>query len=120
MSTHAKFVCENCQTIVDANAKFCPTCGKFFAAVKCPKCGKVGTTYQFKDGCPQCGYSEKKGSSADESPIGENENMKKIDKIFRKQRKIKRRMSDDSLPLWIYIVSFCTLPILIVLFVLLF
>ncbi|MCR5699755.1 MAG: zinc ribbon domain-containing protein [Treponemataceae bacterium] len=120
MSTHAKFVCENCQTVVDANAKFCPTCGKFFAAVKCPKCGKVGTTYQFKDGCPQCGYSEPKTTDSSEKKDELNGDIKKIDRIFKKQRKIKRRMSDDSLPLWIYIVSFCTLPILIVLFVLLF
>ena len=35
----AKFFCENCGTEVPGKARICPVCGKFFASVKCPKCG---------------------------------------------------------------------------------
>ena len=35
----------------------CPVCGKFFASVRCPNCGRIGSTEEFKDGCPSCGYA---------------------------------------------------------------
>ncbi len=112
MKTQPKFICENCQNVVPANAKFCPKCGRFFAAVKCPRCGKVGNSQLFKNGCPQCGYSEGK------TEISKQE-IEKIDKILKKQKK-RRAFSEDSLPVWVYIVAFASLAVLIVLFILMF
>ncbi|MCL5930394.1 MAG: SPFH domain-containing protein [Candidatus Thermoplasmatota archaeon] len=48
--------CPKCQTDVDENAKFCPSCGYSFAAeetMKCPYCGKdIPKNSKF---CPECG-----------------------------------------------------------------
>jgi len=46
---------------VPLDAKNCPACGKFFASVRCPKCGFAGEEGLFKDGCPICGYSATPG-----------------------------------------------------------
>ena len=48
----AKYFCEGCGSEVASNAKFCPKCGKFFAAVRCPNCGHIGTVKDFLHGCP--------------------------------------------------------------------
>jgi hypothetical protein len=39
------------------SAKSCPQCGRFFASVRCPKCGFTGRDEDFARGCPVCGYS---------------------------------------------------------------
>ncbi len=48
--------CPKCQTEVDENAKFCPSCGYNFESdqlMKCPSCGKdIPKTSKF---CPECG-----------------------------------------------------------------
>ena len=64
MKKNARFFCENCQTEVKGNARFCGHCGRFFAAVKCPACGKTGASHTFKNGCPQCGYAVGSSNSA--------------------------------------------------------
>ena len=56
-SKEAKFFCESCGSEVPRNSRVCPTCGKFFASVRCPQCGKTGTNEDFKKGCPSCGYA---------------------------------------------------------------
>ncbi|MCR5621052.1 MAG: zinc ribbon domain-containing protein [Treponema sp.] len=56
-STKPKYFCENCGEEVAANARFCPHCGKFFAAVRCPSCGYMGSQNDFKNGCPRCHYA---------------------------------------------------------------
>ena len=56
-SKQAKFFCESCGAEVKASAKFCDNCGKFFASVRCPNCGKTGSTREFEKGCPDCGYA---------------------------------------------------------------
>ena len=56
-SKEAKFFCESCGSEVPRNSKTCPTCGKFFASVRCPQCGRIGTNEDFKNGCPTCGYA---------------------------------------------------------------
>ena len=53
----AKYFCEGCGSEVASNAKFCPKCGKFFAAVRCPNCGHIGTVKDFLHGCPSCHYA---------------------------------------------------------------
>jgi predicted RNA-binding Zn-ribbon protein involved in translation (DUF1610 family) len=52
-----KFFCDNCGAQVDMAAKSCPRCGRFFASVRCPKCGYTGGDQDFARGCPKCGYS---------------------------------------------------------------
>lgn len=50
--------CPKCQTDVDGNAKFCPSCGFDFSLVgsmKCPYCRKdISKSSKF---CPECGKS---------------------------------------------------------------
>ena len=110
MSKQAKFFCENCQTEVDGNAKFCPNCGRFFSSVKCPKCGKIGSTALFKNGCPECGYS---GSATTNSEPDIMQNS-------QKRIKNKKNESDDSLPFWIYILAISVLVLVVVMFILFF
>ena len=40
----AKFFCESCGSEVPRKSRFCPVCGKFFASVRCPKCGHTGAS----------------------------------------------------------------------------
>lgn len=53
----------------------CPHCGKFFASIRCPKCGFSGDDDTFNDGCPVCGYyaqlSDRAGSrqNSPSSPV---------------------------------------------------
>ena len=128
MNKQAKFFCENCHNEVNANARFCPTCGKFFSSVKCPMCGAVGSAAQFKDGCPKCGYAEgkssKKNSKSSDENLSESEGRYKFstktDKRCRHNDKNRNFQGEDSLPLWIYIISIIVLVTVIVLFVVLF
>ena len=58
----SKFFCENCGAEVKHNAKVCPYCGRFFSAVRCPRCGFTGDASMFRAGCPNCGYAGTWGS----------------------------------------------------------
>ena len=79
MKKHARFFCENCQTEVKGNARFCGHCGRFFAAVKCPACGKTGASHTFAHGCPNCGYAvgSSKSSTDKENSFQENSKINK-------------------------------------------
>jgi predicted RNA-binding Zn-ribbon protein involved in translation (DUF1610 family) len=50
------FYCESCGAEVKADVDSCPSCGRSFIAVRCPQCGHEGTSREFRDGCPGCGY----------------------------------------------------------------
>lgn len=113
MKQHARFFCEYCQTEVKSNARFCSKCGKFFAAVLCPKCGKTGPVQMFTNGCPKCGYalpknpitySGKKNSSSS--------NGKSFFSLFE-----RKNYSEDSLPTWIYIAAVVFLCLIVFIFV---
>ncbi len=52
-----RYFCEHCGAEVKGNARICPRCGRFFSSVKCPKCGFVGVSEDFRAGCPVCGYA---------------------------------------------------------------
>jgi hypothetical protein len=52
----ARYFCESCGAEVLSSAKTCPSCGKTFTAVKCPRCGFEGVSRQFAKGCPACGF----------------------------------------------------------------
>ncbi|MDR0732339.1 MAG: zinc ribbon domain-containing protein [Treponema sp.] len=57
MGKKPRFFCDNCGAEVAISAKSCPRCGRFFASVRCPKCGFTGKDEDFVRGCPACGYS---------------------------------------------------------------
>jgi len=52
----ARFFCDNCGREVKAGAARCSGCGRFFSAVKCPRCAFQGDATLFANGCPACGY----------------------------------------------------------------
>ncbi|HET6487773.1 MAG TPA: zinc ribbon domain-containing protein [Spirochaetia bacterium] len=51
-----RFYCESCGSEVGKSDAVCPSCGKSFAAVRCPQCGFSGKASAFARGCPVCGY----------------------------------------------------------------
>jgi hypothetical protein len=52
----ATFTCDSCQAEVDLHDTRCPSCGKVFDAVRCPRCGHQGSPSAFSNGCPKCRY----------------------------------------------------------------
>ncbi len=67
------FYCNHCGKKVARNAVKCPSCGRYFGAVLCPRCGYSGEESEFAGGCPACGYLEDR---ADPSP-GRNDSRHK-------------------------------------------
>lgn len=59
------FFCEACGAEVKGKADHCPSCGRSFLGIRCPRCGKEGTPDEFLKGCPDCGYT------ADTRPSGD-------------------------------------------------
>ncbi len=113
-SKQAKFFCESCGSEVRANARFCPKCGKFFASVKCPKCGRVGDQNLFKSGCPDCGYaagSEEQSSTTD----GKKASFRQKEKLRWAINRTQKRAGSESLPSWIYIFTMAALAFIIAL-----
>ena len=114
----AKFFCENCGSEVPRKSRFCPVCGKFFASVRCPKCGHTGASEDFKKGCPECGYAVNSNVSLaqnkDSDDLFENHNESKNKIIQNKSNKSNKSGQDGSLPVWIYIISVLVLIILII------
>lgn len=109
----AKFFCENCGSEVPENAKLCKKCGKFFISVRCPNCGKTGTSREFKDGCTQCGYAVGKPGSA-YAGISAADKAKALSSLLsgakselnsKNTRHAFARQSSESLPVWIYAVT---------------
>ncbi|HZK20130.1 MAG TPA: zinc ribbon domain-containing protein [Treponemataceae bacterium] len=100
----ARFFCECCDREVDGDAKFCPYCGRFFASVRCPHCAYTGSNNLFKDGCPQCGYATDKKTKS---------NTKKDANNVKRKRFKKNRVSDDSLPFWVYLLSIVLLIVVL-------
>jgi predicted RNA-binding Zn-ribbon protein involved in translation (DUF1610 family) len=85
MSKKPRFFCDNCGTEVGRNVNTCPKCGRFFASVRCPKCGFAADESAFRKGCPVCGYSTPPGNAA--RPPEEE------------------KIPAGKLPLWVYILS---------------
>lgn len=123
----AKFFCECCGSEVPGNSKFCPTCGKFFAAVRCPKCGRTGSNNDFKNGCPTCGYAINPDSLSGKHSSGiflnntnNNSNIKygSTSQIWGTKNKTHKKFHyvESSLPIWIYAISVICLVIVIILF----
>lgn len=53
----SRFLCENCGVEVKPNARICKSCGRFFSAVRCPRCLYTDEAGVFVYGCPKCGYA---------------------------------------------------------------
>lgn len=110
----AKFFCESCGSEVPRKAKTCPMCGKFFASVRCPQCGRTGTNDDFINGCPTCGYAVHPnfgfGGKYNNIKLKNKNSFSADFATFRKNRK---GYADSSLPLWIYIATICVLLVLV-------
>ncbi|PKL26377.1 MAG: hypothetical protein CVV47_00135 [Spirochaetae bacterium HGW-Spirochaetae-3] len=63
-----RFFCEHCGAEVGKDERSCPECGRFFSAVRCPRCGFSGAAGKFSAGCPVCGYSLPPGDAGYELP----------------------------------------------------
>ena len=50
------FFCEACGAEVTERSESCPSCGRSFLGIRCPRCGKEGRADAFVRGCPDCGY----------------------------------------------------------------
>jgi len=78
-----KFFCESCKIEVPLETESCPSCGKVFYSVLCPRCGREGFPHEFRRGCPQCGYMK--------------ETIRRArDKKFRTVKK------KNTIPIWVY------------------
>ena len=117
----AKFFCENCGAEVAQNARFCGKCGRFFASVRCPVCGKTGPSRVFENGCPSCGYGglDQPGvagmSAAAAARMQKDAQSKGHFYVHKRSaaKKSGRPRGDGSLPVWIYAVTFIALAVII-------
>ena len=117
-SKEAKFFCESCGSEVPRNSKTCPVCGKFFASVRCPQCGRIGSNEDFKNGCPNCGYAVnpdgeyRRGSGYAASG---NYGLRGLLGLnSRKRSGASGAYVESSLPFWVYLVSIMILAALVV------
>ena len=109
-----KYFCENCGEEVAANARFCPHCGRFFCAVRCPQCGHMGAVTAFKDGCPKCHYAMTPddifGTQTNQSESQRNpQKQKKSSNLYPKTMNKSKQTHNDDAPIWLYIVSLVVL-----------
>lgn len=119
----AKFFCESCGSEVPRNSRTCPQCGKFFAAVRCPKCGRTGSNDDFVNGCPTCGYAvnpddgfHRGGYSInlnDDKKSASTSNVAMAFSLFTNRKKNNSKYIDSSLPIWVYAVTVLVLVVLI-------
>jgi hypothetical protein len=117
------FFCEHCGTPVPIRAKTCPHCGRYFNAVKCPRCSFVGSPGLFEDGCPQCGYlSDNKdtGSSRADNRFQDitDHFVKEHSEVVEETEKPEKPGRD--FPSWLYWVIGLGLLGLIIVFIILF
>ena len=127
-SKEAKFFCESCGAEVPRNSKTCPVCGKFFASVRCPQCGRIGSNEDFKNGCPTCGYAVNPDDGFGRSGSGGifgSANRKRGAASNRYGSRgllgLSRGSSgagggyvESGLPVWVYIISLMILAALVV------
>ena len=126
-SKEAKFFCESCGSEVPRNSKTCPTCGKFFASVRCPQCGRIGSNDDFKNGCPTCGYAVNPddgfghgssggfmGASAGRGKNGRYGSRNLLGLGRNKSVAASGGYVESSLPWWVYLVSIVILVVLVI------
>ncbi|PKL09557.1 MAG: hypothetical protein CVV51_03180 [Spirochaetae bacterium HGW-Spirochaetae-7] len=86
-----RFFCEHCGAEVGRDERACPECGRFFSAVRCPRCEFSGSAEKFAHGCPVCGYS-----------------MPSIDRAYGRPSAVPNR-APAPLPLWVWLVALSAL-----------
>ncbi|MDR2177536.1 MAG: hypothetical protein LBP20_05780 [Treponema sp.] len=101
------FFCDNCGAEVEMSAKNCPACGRFFASVRCPKCGFTGKDEDFIRGCPVCGYSTVPGGPAANGGGKHEANSKKS--VSRSRGRTTPRKAAFTPPFWLYLFAALTL-----------
>ena len=107
-NTKPKYFCENCGEEVAANARFCPHCGKFFAAVRCPSCGYMGSVNDFKNGCPRCHYAMSQEDIYGPGQVPsflQEKNTKKAKKPKKQRSRAARKNSSSDVPTWLLVAS---------------
>lgn len=115
----AKYFCEGCGSEVAPNAKFCPKCGRFFAAVRCPNCGHIGTVRNFLKGCPACHYAVTKEELYGSPESSKNPEKKHFPRNSRKKAKKpfwiqKKSIFSDDVPAWLFVASIIALIVIFV------
>ena len=127
-SKEAKFFCESCGSEVPRNSRTCPNCGKFFASVRCPQCGRIGSNEEFAKGCPTCGYAvnpddgfARHGGSAGGlfGNAGANGNKYGVRGLLGLANRTRNSRTgsgyvESGLPVWVYIVSLLILGVLVI------
>ena len=113
----AKYFCEGCGSVVAPNAKFCPKCGRFFAAVRCPNCGHIGTVRNFLRGCPACHYAVSQEELYGTSENGNGSEKKQLSRNSRKKIKKafgfhKESIFSDDVPAWLFVASIVALIVI--------
>ena len=103
----AKYFCENCGSEVAANARFCPACGRFFSAVRCPSCGFMGSVMAFKNGCPKCHYAMTEEDIY--GPDGAPGSKSKKKKHGEQRQKGGKKSASEDVPVWLMIASIIVL-----------
>lgn len=116
-----KYFCENCGEEVNAKARFCPHCGKFFSSVRCPNCGHTGSVDSFKKGCPACHYAISEEELRGES-IPQKNTLSQTISLQKKKRTFRHfpsysgntaSISGDT-PVWLMITSIIVLVGLVI------
>ena len=124
-SKEAKFFCESCGSEVPRNSRVCPTCGKFFASVRCPQCGRIGSNDDFKNGCPTCGYAVNPdtgmaGSGGYAGGFGTSNSgsgkygVRGFLGLGKKSKANRGGYVESGLPVWVYVVCLGILGVLVV------
>lgn len=117
-SKSAKYFCENCGEEVAKNARFCPHCGRFFSAVRCPQCGHMGAVTVFKNGCPKCHYAMTPQDiyGTPQATPSTKQNKSKVTPKKSKSKSASRKSNyshNDDVPIWLYVVSLIALFVII-------
>ncbi len=73
------FYCNHCGKKVARDALRCPSCGRYFGAVLCPRCGYSGGEGEFVSGCPSCGYLGDRTERDGSSPSGKKKERPLLD-----------------------------------------
>ena len=76
------FHCDFCGEAVSPDEERCPSCGRFFRAVKCPVCSYTGKGAEFIKGCPSCGYLTDTEKSQNHTKKFKKRDFLSISKVF--------------------------------------
>lgn len=110
----SRFYCENCAAEVKANAKVCPSCGRFFSAVRCPKCSFTGEARLFVFGCPSCGYA------AEGAGRGDSSAWEIVGDVDEHRRRPRRFFDRHEIPGWAWYFAAGLLTVIFALLVVLY